>query len=159
MALILVTVVKIQYGLASSAVQIRLSKTPLGWSSPSRLQWNGGIDDTSIVSEAAAVAAFLTNCDDPPAIGRRPQAIWLNEGPPKWLSLEHPFEEMATSFALPAHPHRQLQCLPVILTTPEEVDLWLAAVAPKALELQRLLPDALRIVASGKKEDRAPEAA
>ena len=44
--------------------------------------------------------------------------------------------------------------MPVILTTPAEVDLWLAADAPKALELQRPLPDdALRIVASGEKED------
>jgi putative SOS response-associated peptidase YedK len=38
--------------------------------------------------------------------------------------------------------------------TAAEVDLWLAADAPKALELQRPLPDdALRIVASGEKED------
>ena len=46
--------------------------------------------------------------------------------------------------------------MPVILTTAAEVDLWLAVPAPKALELQRPLPDdALRIVASGEKEDRA----
>ena len=46
--------------------------------------------------------------------------------------------------------------MPVILTTPAEVDLWLLADAPKALELQRPLPDdALRIVASGEKEDGA----
>jgi putative SOS response-associated peptidase YedK len=44
--------------------------------------------------------------------------------------------------------------MPVILTTPAEVDLWLLADAPKALELQRPLPDhALRVVASGEKED------
>jgi hypothetical protein len=42
-------------------------------------------------------------------------------------------------------------------TTRAEVDLWFAADAPKALELQRPLPeDALRIVASGEKEDGAP---
>ena len=42
----------------------------------------------------------------------------------------------------------------VILTTPAEVDLWLLADAPKALELQRPLPDdALRVVASGEEED------
>jgi putative SOS response-associated peptidase YedK len=47
--------------------------------------------------------------------------------------------------------------MPVILTTPAEVDLWLAADAPKALELQRPLPeDALRIVASGERQDGAP---
>ncbi len=46
--------------------------------------------------------------------------------------------------------------MPVILTKPAEVDLWLAADAPKAIELQRPLPDdALRIVAGGEKEDRA----
>ena len=43
--------------------------------------------------------------------------------------------------------------MPVILTTRTEVDLWLAADAPKALESQRPLPDdALKIVASGEKE-------
>jgi len=48
--------------------------------------------------------------------------------------------------------------MPVILTTPEEVDLWLLADPPKALELQRPLPDdALRIVASGEKEDEPRE--
>jgi putative SOS response-associated peptidase YedK len=56
----------------------------------------------------------------------------------------------------PIHP----KAMPVILTTAEEVDLWLAADAPKALELQRPLPDdALRIVASGEKEDGAAEKA
>jgi putative SOS response-associated peptidase YedK len=50
--------------------------------------------------------------------------------------------------------------MPVILRTPAEVDLWLLADAPKALELQRTLPDhALRIVASGEKEDGPREAA
>jgi hypothetical protein len=47
------------------------------------------------------------------------------------------------------------KAMPVILTTAEEVDLWLAADAPKALELQRpLSDDALRIVASGERQDR-----
>jgi putative SOS response-associated peptidase YedK len=53
----------------------------------------------------------------------------------------------------PIHP----KAMPVILTTAAQVDLWLAADAPKALELQRPLPDdALRIVASGEREDAAP---
>ena len=47
-----------------------------------------------------------------------------------------------------------LRSMPVILTTPEEVDLWLLADAPKALELQRPLPDDMMcIVASGERED------
>ena len=60
---------------------------------------------------------------------------------------------MAAIEAAPAstlHP----KVMPVILTTAEEVDLWLAAHAPKALELQRpLSDDALRIVASGERRD------
>ena len=62
----------------------------------------------------------------------------------------------ANAVVAPIHP----QAMPVILTTPEEIDLWLLADAPKALELKRPLPDyALRIVASGEKEDRSPELA
>ncbi len=50
----------------------------------------------------------------------------------------------------PIHP----KAMPVILTTPAEVDRWLGAETPDALELQLPLPDeALRIVASGEKTD------
>ncbi len=49
----------------------------------------------------------------------------------------------------PIHP----KAMPVILTTAAEGDLWLWAVTPDALELQRPLPDdALRIVARGNKQ-------
>jgi putative SOS response-associated peptidase YedK len=42
------------------------------------------------------------------------------------------------------------KAMPVILTTPAEVDAWLTAPAPDALSLQRPLPDgALKIVARG----------
>ena len=62
----------------------------------------------------------------------------------------------ANAIVAPIHP----KAMPVILTTPEEIDLWLHADAPKALELQRPLPDdVLRIVASGDREDRPREAA
>jgi putative SOS response-associated peptidase YedK len=55
----------------------------------------------------------------------------------------------ANAVVAPSHP----KAMPVILTTPEEVDLWLLADAPKALELQRPLPrDALQIVASGEED-------
>ena len=60
----------------------------------------------------------------------------------------------ANALVAPIHP----KAMPVTLTTPEEVELWLLADAAKALELQRPLPDdALRIVASGEKEDGPPE--
>ena len=56
----------------------------------------------------------------------------------------------ANAVVVPIHP----KAMPVILTTLAEVDLWLLADPPKALELQRPLPnDALRIVASGEKKD------
>jgi putative SOS response-associated peptidase YedK len=46
------------------------------------------------------------------------------------------------------------KAMPVILTTPEEIDIWLDAPPDEALKLQRPLPDgALRIVARGEKKD------
>jgi putative SOS response-associated peptidase YedK len=44
--------------------------------------------------------------------------------------------------------------MPVILTTPDEVERWMTTPADEALKLQRPLPDGmLRIVARGAKED------
>jgi len=46
--------------------------------------------------------------------------------------------------------------MPVILTTPDEVEIWMTASPDKALKVQRPLRDgALRIVARGVKEDLA----
>lgn len=48
------------------------------------------------------------------------------------------------------------KAMPVILTTPEEFEIWLRAPTEEALKLQRPLPNGtLRIVASGEKEDKA----
>ncbi len=50
--------------------------------------------------------------------------------------------------------------MPVILTSRTEIETWMTAPAEEALRLQRPLPDgALRIVATGEKEDRAIETA
>jgi putative SOS response-associated peptidase YedK len=56
----------------------------------------------------------------------------------------------ANAIVPPIHP----QATPVILTMPDDVDLWLRAETPEALAVQKPLPDdALRIVAKGEKED------
>jgi putative SOS response-associated peptidase YedK len=50
------------------------------------------------------------------------------------------------------------KAMPVILTTPGEIDLWMAAPAADALMLQRpLADDALVIVARGEKRDEEPK--
>jgi putative SOS response-associated peptidase YedK len=47
------------------------------------------------------------------------------------------------------------KAMPAIITTPEEIDLWMNAPINEALSLQRPLPDgALRIVRSGSQEDQ-----
>src|SRR5579871_6407805 len=62
----------------------------------------------------------------------------------------------ANAVVAPIHP----KAMPVILTTPAEVERWLEADVVDALMLQRPLPDdALRIVAKGEKEDRGAEMA
>jgi putative SOS response-associated peptidase YedK len=57
----------------------------------------------------------------------------------------------ANAIAAPIHP----KAMPVTLTDPGEIDLWLSAEATAdALRLQRPLPDdALRIVAKGERQD------
>ncbi len=48
------------------------------------------------------------------------------------------------------------KAMPVILTTPDEVEAWMKAPSDEALKLQRPLPDGrLRIVARGVKDDPA----
>jgi putative SOS response-associated peptidase YedK len=58
----------------------------------------------------------------------------------------------ANAIVAPVHP----KTMPVILTTPAEVDIWLEAETAEALAVKRpLADDALRIVAKGEREDGA----
>jgi len=60
----------------------------------------------------------------------------------------------ANAVVAPIHPKAR----PVILMTLEECEAWMTAPAEEALRLQRPLPDdALRIVATGERQDRRPE--
>lgn len=46
------------------------------------------------------------------------------------------------------------KAMPVVLTKPDEIELWMSAPEPEALKLQRALPDnGLRVVARGQKQD------
>jgi putative SOS response-associated peptidase YedK len=87
------------------------------------------------------------------------QRIWTN-----WTSVRKVREGETTNdiFAFlttepnaevaPIHP----KAMPVILTTPEEIEIWMTAPKDEALKLQRPLSDgALRIVARGEKQDGA----
>lgn len=52
------------------------------------------------------------------------------------------------------------KAMPVILTEPDEIEEWLTAPTEEALKLQRPLPDGtLKIVATGPRQDAAPDAA
>ncbi len=87
----------------------------------------------------------------------------------RWTSVRKVKEGETTNdlFAfLTTEPNKEVgalhpKAMPVILTTQEEINLWMAAPAEEALKLQRPLPDgSLRIVARGQKQDGAePELA
>jgi len=80
----------------------------------------------------------------------------------RWTSVRKLKEGETTNdlFAfLTTEPNREVgaihpKAMPVILTSPEEIDHWLTAPAPEALKLQRPLPDGmLSIVARGGRQD------
>jgi putative SOS response-associated peptidase YedK len=87
--------------------------------------------------------------------------IWTN-----WTSVRKVKEGETTNdiFAfLTTEPNAEVgaihpKAMPVILTTPDEVEAWMTAAPDEALKLQRPLPDgSLRIVARGVKEDPAEQ--
>lgn len=92
----------------------------------------------------------------------RPLAFFAGIWTPSWTSVRKARTgvETADLFAFltcepnavvaPIHP----KAMPVILTTPDELEMWLSAPSDIALALQRPLPDdALTIVARGSKND------
>jgi putative SOS response-associated peptidase YedK len=83
--------------------------------------------------------------------------IWTN-----WTSVRKVKEGETTNdiFAfLTTEPNSEVgaihpKAMPVILTTPAEVEIWMTTPSEEALRLQRPLPDeTLKIVARGVKED------
>ncbi|MFC7478016.1 SOS response-associated peptidase [Dankookia sp. GCM10030260] len=85
----------------------------------------------------------------------------------RWSSVRKVKEGETTNdlFAfLTTEPNREVgaihpKAMPVILTTSEEIDIWMSGPTEEALALQRPLPDAsLVIVARGERQDGAPAA-
>jgi putative SOS response-associated peptidase YedK len=92
----------------------------------------------------------------------RPLACFAGIWKSQWKSVRKVKEGETTNdlFAfLTTEPNKEVgaihpKAMPVILTTPEEIETWLTAPTEEALKLQRPLPDgSLKIVARGTKED------
>jgi putative SOS response-associated peptidase YedK len=86
----------------------------------------------------------------------------------RWTSVRKVKEGETTNdiFAfLTTEPNKEVgaihpKAMPVILTTREEIDVWMSAPAGEALKLQKPLPDnALKIVARGERQDEGGLAA
>lgn len=95
----------------------------------------------------------------------RPLAFFAGIWTPKWTSARKVKEGKTTNdlFAfLTTEPNREIgaihpKAMPVILTTPEEIETWMTAPTDEAMKLQRPLQDgSLVIVARGSKKDEAP---
>lgn len=96
----------------------------------------------------------------------RPLAFFAGIWAPQWTSVRKIKEGEVTTdlFAfLTTEPNDvvgaiHMKAMPVILTTPEEVEIWMTAPWSEAKKLQRPLPNgALKIVAVGSKADGRPE--
>jgi putative SOS response-associated peptidase YedK len=102
---------------------------------------------------------FALDADRPPFAFAGLRTPWRGVRGPKSAPVEGEHELFgfltteANAAVAPIHP----KAMPVILTKPGGNRPLAAADAPKALELQRPLPNnALRIVATGEREDRVP---
>jgi putative SOS response-associated peptidase YedK len=92
----------------------------------------------------------------------RPLAFFAGIWTPQWKSVRKVKEGETTDdlFAfLTTEPNKEVaaihpKAMPVILTTPDEIETWMTAPTDEALKLQRPLPDgSLKIVARGSKQD------
>ncbi len=94
----------------------------------------------------------------------RPLAFFAGIWVPQWTSvrkIKTGLETIDLFGFLTSEPNDvvgsiHMKAMPVILTEPAEIEMWLTAPREEAISLQRPLPDgALKIVAVGKKQDQA----
>lgn len=92
----------------------------------------------------------------------RPLAFFAGIWTPQWKSVRKVKEGETVNdlFAfLTTEPNKEVgaihpKAMPVILATPEEIEIWMTASVEEALKLQRPLPDgSLKVVARGEKKD------
>jgi putative SOS response-associated peptidase YedK len=82
--------------------------------------------------------------------------------PEIWGREQLPKRSFSFSASLTTEPNAVVapihtKAMPIILTTPEDIELWMTAPAKEALALQRLISDdALRVVARSQKQDPSP---
>ena len=162
----------VRWGMPSPAFVLQGKKTDPGVTnvrnvkSPHWRRWLGPDNRCLVPFTSFSEPEILPNGSRPPAWfafdETRPLAFFAGIWTASWTSVRKIKEGEVTCdlFAfLTSEPNLEVgalhpKAMPVILTTPEEFDLWMTAPAEEALRLQRPLPDgALSIVARGSKQD------
>ncbi len=163
-----------RWGMPSPVFALKGKKTDPGVTnvrnvkSPHWRRWLGVESRCVVPFTSFAESEHLLDGSRPPVWfaldDSRPLAFFAGIWTAAWTSVRKVKEGETTNdlYAfLTTEPNKEVgaihpKAMPVILTTPEEIEVWMTAPAEEALRLQRPLPDgALMIVARGDKKDGA----